>query len=742
MGKFYLFFLLFYCPQIINAQAFLKLKVIDAETKQPVEGATIAFKGTEVSGVTDKAGLLFLKTYQLNQRAEITFIGFKTKEFVLTEAIKVIELERANLTLENVVLTGSMNENHFTTLSRIDLNLMPARTTQDLLKIVPGLFIAQHAGGGKAEQIFLRGFDIDHGTDIQINVDGLPVNMVSHGHGQGYADLHFVIPEVVNAIDYGKGPYYTEKGNLNTSGYVSLNTLKSIANNRLQVEVGEFNSYRALAMINLLNKQNLKENAYMASEYVYSDGPFESPQKFNRFNFFTKYNNQLNDNTNFTFSASAFSSKWNASGQIPQRALDKKLISRFGSIDNTEGGYTNRYNANLSFHTRFRNNHILESQVFYSRYNFQLYSNFTFFLKDSINGDQIRQTDERDIIGSNTKYIINSTRGETNYKTTFGINIRADKTFDTELSHTKNRSTTLEQIQLGNISESNLAFYVDEKIERGKWLINLGSRIDQLNFKYLDKLSTTQKSSQSKTIITPKVNIEYTFNTKTQLYLKAGKGFHSNDTRVVVANEGRQILPPAYGSDLGVVLHPTKKLLLNAALWYLYLKQEFVYVGDEGITEPSGRTRRFGIDLSGRYQLNQHLFADANINMAHARFIDNRKQENYIPLAPGFTSTGGLNYKTFNGFNGSLRYRFIKDRPGNEANTVTLKGYFITDAVVNYTKPKYEIGFIIENLTNAKWNEAQFDTESRLRNEPLPISELHFTPGNPMNLKLKAIFFF
>jgi outer membrane receptor protein involved in Fe transport len=182
--------------------------------------------------------------------------------------------------------------------------------------------------------------------------------------------------------------------------------------------------------------------------------------------------------------------------------------------------------------------------------------------------------------------------------------------------------------------------------------------------------------------------------------------------------------------------------LLNAAVWYLYLKQEFVYVGDEGITEPSGRTRRYGIDLSGRYQLNKHLFADANINLAHARFVNEQKGENYIPLAPGFTSTGGLNYKKAEGLNGSLRYRFITDRPGNEDNSVKLKGYFVTDAVVNYTKPKYEVGFIIENLTNAKWNEAQFDTESRLKDEPLPISELHFTPGNPLNLRLKAVFFF
>jgi len=263
-----------------------------------------------------------------------------------------------------------------------------------------------------------------------------------------------------------------------------------------------------------------------------------------------------------------------------------------------------------------------------------------------------------------------------------------------------------------------------------------------LHFKYKDELSANQKPSQDKAIVSPKFSVQYTVNPEVQLYLKAGKGFHSNDTRVVVANDGKEILPAAYGSDLGIILHPAKKLLLNAAVWYLYLRQEFVYVGDAGITEPSGKTRRVGADFSGRYQFTSHLFADANINLARGRFTESSKGQNYIPLAPAMTSTGGVSYQNKIGLNGSLRYRYLKSRPANETNTVTAKGYFISDAAINYSKPKFEIGLAIENLFDTKWNEAQFNTESRLKGEANAVSELHFTPGVPFFAKIKAALFF
>ncbi len=227
-----------------------------------------------------------------------------------------------------------------------------------------------------------------------------------------------------------------------------------------------------------------------------------------------------------------------------------------------------------------------------------------------------------------------------------------------------------------------------------------------------------------------------------QLFVKTGKGFHSNDTRVVVANDGHQILPAAYGSDLGFIVKPTKNIILNAAAYYLYLQQEFVYVGDDGNIEPSGRTRRIGLDIIARYQITTNIFANANLNFTKPRSIDDLKGEDHIPLAPTFTSTGGIFYKKKQGFNGGMTYRYIKDRPANEDNSIIAQGYFLLDGSINYTKPKYEIGLALENILNTEWNEAQFATESRLLSEPASVTELNFTPGIPFFIRAKFAVFF
>ena len=271
------------------------------------------------------------------------------------------------------------------------------------MRMVPGLFIGQHAGGGKGRTNILRGFDIDHGTDLNLSVDGIPVNMVSHAHGQGYADLHFVIPETLNDISYGKGPYDVSKGNFATAGHISFTTKEKLDKNQLTVEAGQFNSYRAMTMLNVTENEN--SNAYVAADYNATDGPFDSPQGFHRINLFGKYNQKLGNLDKITVQASHFQSQWDASGQIPQRAVDAGLIGRFGAIDKTEGGQTSRSNFSMT-HTKYLSTRSsVKSQVYYSRYNFELYSNFTLFLRDSIHGDQIRQKENRDLFGIDVQYI-------------------------------------------------------------------------------------------------------------------------------------------------------------------------------------------------------------------------------------------------------------------------------------------------------------------------------------------------
>ena len=569
----------------------------------------------------------------------------------------------------------------------------------------------------------------------------MPVNMVSHAHGQGYADAHFIIPETINNIDFGAGPYYTQHGDFNTAGYVSFASFKNISNSRIQVEGGRFNSLRTLAMLDLIKKNKDKQSAYVAADFNYTDGPTIAKQNFKRFNLFGKYNLSITENTKLTASVSTFTSKWNASGQVPDRAVNDGTINRFGSIDPTEGGNTERHNANLVVTHQFTNGANWENQTFYSRYKFNLYSNFTFFLNDPINGDEIQQAESRNIFGYASKLNHKYFFGNKTLYSTYGAGFRHDATKDSRLSNVIQRKF-LGDIKLGDIKETNVYVFMQQQLNTGKWLFDAGVRVDYFNFNYLDKLNATQLPSQQKAIVSPKLNIQYTINKQVQLFAKAGKGFHSNDARVVVENEGKQILPAAYGADFGVILKPSENILINVAAWYLYLDQEFVYVGDAGVVEPSGKSKRQGIDVTSRFQFTKNIFANANFNFTKPRSVGEPKGANYIPLAPTFTSVGGLYYKAQKGFNGGINYRYIMNRPANEDNSIVAKGYFLLDAAVNYTRPAYEIGLAFENILNIKWNEAQFATESRLMNEPAPVNELHYTPGTPFFARLKLAVFF
>lgn len=727
---------------IVFGQYEIEGRIADSLNGQPVESAYITdLHDPDVYTFSDMNGNFRLNLKNSESGILISHIGYK-RLMVRSKGQRnfTVYMQPDEVQLKDVVIQQQSIQGNFRNLARIDLGLKPVNNAQELMRIVPGLFLAQHAGGGKAEQIFLRGFDIDHGTDIRITVDGMPVNMVSHAHGQGYADAHFIIPETIATIDYGTGPYYTDQGNLNTAGYIQFKTAKTLPQSRVTQEVGRYNTYRTLVMADLLKNKKDRQSAYLAGEYYYTDGPTINKQHLNRINLFGKYNRELSQNTSVTLTASAFNSTWDASGQVPDRAVKNGTISRFGSIDPSEGGETYRYNAAIQFTHRIKNG-IWESQAFYSKYRFNLYSNFTFFLEDSINGDAIQQEELRDIAGISSSLHTTFSSGGWSFRNTLGVGIRYDAVDQSTLAHVKQRAF-LGFKQLGDINESNSFAYVQQQASYGKWTMEGGIRFDYLHFAYSDHLMQTQRTVVGKSILSPKLNINYTFSPVVQAYLKGGKGFHSNDSRVVTANNGLDILPAAWGADAGVYLKPAENLLINIAAWYLYLEQEFVYVGDAGIIEPSGKTRRQGIDVSARLQLSRQLYTTINLNMTKARAIGEAKGSDYIPLAPAFTSTGGLYYKEKSGFNGSLSYRYIKDRPANEDNSIEAKGYLMLDASLNYTRRVFEIGIAVENLLNTEWNEAQFATTSRLQDEPGPVTELHYTPGTPFFFKLRMTFFF
>ena len=704
--------------------------------ENPVDNAYIVNSSNNAHAHTDEIGSFKIDKTVLGDTLIVSALGFIKQRVVVNESTLKVFLQNTIYELEQVSIQPKLNA--MNAISKIDLQTNPVNSSQEILRKVPGLFIGQHAGGGKAEQIFLRGFDIDHGTDIAISVDGMPVNMVSHAHGQGYADLHFLIPETVQKIDFGKGTYYASKGDFATAGYVAFQTKERTEKNAIGVEVGQFNTFRTLGMFNLIENSKT-EDAFLATEYILTDGPFDAPQDFKRINLFGKYTKRFSNNSKLSIQASRFASNWNASGQIPQRLVDAGVISRFGAVDATEGGNTSRTNLNVSLLKPINENTFIKANAFYSQYNFELYSNFTFFLEDPINGDQIRQKEDRAIYGFNAE--VSKKKDNAIYQ--FGLGFRSDETNDTELSHTKNRYETLEQLQLGDISQSNVFGYINADYTFGKFTVNPSVRVDYFTFGYNDKLATSyQNLSADKYKVSPKMNLIYSINNQFQVFAKSGLGFHSNDTRVVVAQEGKDILPTAFSTDLGTIFKPFPKMIINTALWYLQLNQEFVYVGDAGIVEPSGKTRRMGVELGIRYQLTDWLYFDADANYTYGRSIDEPKGQDYIPLAPDFTTTGGLSFTKFKGFSGGFRYRYLKSRPANEDNSIVAKGYFVNDFNINYEYKNITFGIAIENLLNTKWNETQFATESRLQNETNSVEEIHFTPGTPFFIKTKVVYQF
>lgn len=725
--------LLLFVSVFAHGQQSVQGKILD-ERNKPIADAYVVHLASEHHAHTNAFGVFLLHGVKSGDTLQITHIGYETEYFVLENDFKTIEivLEDRPFELEEVIVGQGIKT--LDAISRYDIEINPVTSSQEVLQKVPGLFIGQHAGGGKAEQIFLRGFDIDHGTDINLTVDNIPVNMVSHAHGQGYSDLHFLIPETIDKIDFDKGPYNGTKGNFATAGYVNFQTKEKLDENLVTVEAGMFNTLRTVGLFNLSNSETT--NAYLAMEHLSSDGPFESSQDFDRLNVMGKFSTQMANFNKLEIMVSHFESSWNASGQIPVRAVQDGSISRFGAIDDTEGGFTGRTNIGATMYHFVNDQMFVKSNAFYSVYDFELYSNFTFFLNDPANGDQIRQKENRAIFGFESQWNYETEWGQTPTHIQAAVGLRNDVVNDVELSETSNRQTTQANIQLGDVKETNYFSYLNVEFDKGALLINPAIRVDYFNYYYVNQLEPTfNPRSLSKAIVSPKLNFIYDINQSTQVFFKTGIGFHSNDTRVVLdQNSVSDVLPAAYGADLGATWKPYPKLLLNGALWYLELEQEFVYVGDAGIVEPSGRTRRQGVDIGVRYQLADWLFLSTDFNYSHARSLEDPEGENRIPLAPIITSTGSATIKKGR-FNGALKYRYIQDRPANEDNSIVAEGYTVFDFNMNYSVKAWTLGVAVQNLFDVEWNETQFATESRLNGEASSVEEIHFTPGTPFNLR-------
>ena len=682
----------------------------------------------------------------------------------------VVQLEKILVKGDDAYSTASSKS-----IRKFDLNIRPIHTAQDMLQLAPGLIVTQHAGGGKAEQIFLRGFDADHGTDVAISTDGIPVNMVSHGHGQGYADLHYVMPELVESIDLFKGPYFARHGNFSTAGSVMFRTKDYIDENTVKIEGGEFNTQKVTGLFQMPGSGEY-QSAYFGAQFYNTDGPVEREQNFQRSNLFGKFHTHLNETNELTFSVNFFSSAWDASGQIPQRAVDNGLITRFGTIDDLEGGQTGRQNLNLTYTVIREDNSQFFIQPYFSRYNFKLFSNFTFFLDDPENGDMIEQTDDRTLLGLNTEYQFKQSIRSMQSTTTLGSGFRSDD-IAVSLWHSPNRRRLTQRVDSG-IIERNLFLWVQEELVVNlKLRLQLGLRGDYFTFNVEDHFDALSDASitlphasgyAQQTMLNPKFNLVYSPLHSTDIFLNFGTGFHSNDARDVVIEQtlsdlarvfsrqglhdaqinerlaqlnfdpthaGIRTLPRAIGAEIGTRHQFWNRLSIGIAGWWLELDEELVFVGDAGETEISGKSRRIGIDIEGRAQLLSWVWVDTDVNLSSGKFVDEPSDANEIPLAPRMTSTGGLTAAHPSGFGGNLRYRHIGDRPANEDSSVTAEGYTLVNIGLSYAFGPFKYFATVENLFDVDWNEAQFDTESRLVNETSPVSEIHFTPGNPRNIQ-------
>jgi len=719
------------------SQTTVKGHVLDKKTYQPIENVTIHILNRNTHVHSDKDGYFSIGVIQKGDTLEFDCLTYQKQQFVSkgSDTSMQVFLSKEIFQINEIIISSQLKQ--INSISKIDLAVKPVNTAQELLRKVPGLFIAQHQGGGKAEQIFLRGVDNDHGTDIAISADGIPVNLVSHAHGQGYADCHFIIPEIIKKIDFGKGPYYTDKGDFCTTGYVNYETFDRLDKNKVFLEAGQFNTLRTVGLLKLLDSP--KQSAYVATEYFLSDGPFIKLENFYRINLFGKYHALIGTKNFLTLTVSNFNSKWDASGQIPERVVKEGIISRFGTIDSSECGETGRTNISMKHTYLLDNKRNIENFVYFSKYNFELYSDFTFFLKDSVNGDLIRQKENRTIYGFSNVFNDMINLGNVRMKLSAAFGGRFDNIYNDELSHTKDYMITLEQKSLGDVFEADEFAYTDLKFEINKWTINTGCRIDYFRFNYNDKLAEDKQQTKSvqSVIVSPKLNILFSPNKNWQFYLKSGKGFHSNDTRVVVAENGIETLPAVYGADLGFISKNFNKIILNAALWYLYMQQEFVYSGDEAVVDPEGRTERYGADFSARFEMTSSIYTLMDVNYAHPRFLDLPEGKNFVPLAPVLTSTGGIFFKDFKRFSGGINFRYMSDRPAIEDNTFQAQGYFVADCMLDYKIKNFSISFNIENLFNSEWREAQFLTETRLKTEATPISDICYTPGTPFGFKVR-----
>jgi outer membrane receptor protein involved in Fe transport len=618
--------------------------------------------------------------------------------------------------------------------------LQPQGRPSQVLRLIPGFIAVEHSGGaGKADQYFLRGFDADHGTDVAFFSDGMPINLRTHAHGQGYSDLNFIIPETIEGLDVYKGAYLPEYGDFATAGAVNFRTRQVVQEGLVQAAGGQFDTQRYMLMFSPTKD---KVRTLFAAEGYYTNGPFQNDNRYFRSNLLGKMTTNLTGRDELSLTGTFHKAQWNASGEIPLRAVQEGSLDRFGAIDPSEGGKTLRSTAKLNYHYDTTSGGQFFTNAYSQYYRLDLFTNFTFFANDiatngvPTGGDGIQQSDRRVMYGGDIGF---KQRGKVLGLPsigTIGFQTRVDNIharLGTQTTRTPTGTTTD-----SDVLEASYAPFIKAEVQPTSWMrLAGGLRGETFTFDVRNRCPTCADQSAGRTqsgIVLPKMNLILGPWASTEFFANYGEGYHSNDARSAVA-PGSSPLARAKSYEVGVRSKPwgPQGVEFIATLWRLDLKSELLFVGDEGTTEIRGATRREGLEVAARGQIWGPIYFNGSVTWTKAEF----RNGDAIPLAPEVTAYGAVLLRWPEGLISQLQATYLGVRPLVEDRTVKSPSWIDFDLSERYQLPiklaygRLEAFLFIQNLLNTKWEQAIFAFESQLRNEAAPVNGIHFVPGNP-----------
>jgi len=626
-------------------------------------------------------------------------------------------------------------------ISGAEVNAVPFARPGEALEAVPGLIVTQHSGEGKANQYFLRGFNLDHGTDLSITVDGMPVNMPSHGHGQGYADINFMIPELIRSINVRKGPYFADVGDFGSAGQLAIDYVNKLPKNIAEMTFGSFGYRRALAA----GSTAVGAGTLLAAiEGVKYNGPWDVPDDVRKINGVLRYS-QGTATDGLTLTAMAYSNAWNSTDQVAQRAIDQGIIGRFGTLDPTDGGVSSRFSLSGNFaHSSEYGQSKLSAYVI--RSDLQLYNNFTYFLDNPVNGDQFNQLDRRTLGGFDARHAFDWRLGSLETQTRIGLQSRYDD-IHVGLFMTQQRGW-LSTVREDRVQEGSVGIWMDQTTRWTDWLrTTVGIREDVFAGRVLSDLAANSGSAQA-SITSPKAGIVLGPWYKTELYGNYGYGLHSNDIRgaTITVDPNDRVTPAdrvpllvrSRGGEVGVRTRAIEGLTSSVAVFVLDFDSELLFVGDAGTTEASRPSRRVGVEWTNKYKPVSWLTLDLDVAYTRARFTDFDPAGDRIPGAPAWIASGAVTFGEATGWFGALKGRYFGPRPLIEDDSVRSLASLIFNARTGY---RFDNGIRVQldvlNLFNARTNQIEYYYQSRLPGEPLDgVADRHVHPAEPLAVRL------